>query len=335
MALIRTIPLVRIGVFDAFIDLAYKIGVPVEKTLRSVGLPTELSDCPDTLLPELPAWRFVQSVSLIEGISNFGLLAVDTSPHQDIPTLAPLLQGCTNLYDLLKRFCITAPLQSSTAQYSLEHSEDVIWFKQKGNRLLNDDVQIQMFKLLGMIQLVQLATGRNWRPAEIHFTFKYRIETESAPELNPSRILFSQHEPAIAIPRKLLPLPLPSLAASSKHDSVAGPDLQTIPESLSDALRTAITPYIGTEQLNNKLLSEAIGMSPRTLQRRLSEQNLSYSQILEQARTKKAEVLLKETDIKLLDISILLGYENASSFTRAFSRWTGVSPKEYRKLSLS
>jgi len=58
----------------------------------------------------------------------------------------------------------------------------------------------------------------------------------------------------------------------------------------------------------------------------------SYSAVLDQARFQKSRILLKDTDEKLLNISLMLGYENASTFSRAFKRWAGVTPKEFRKL---
>jgi AraC-like DNA-binding protein len=72
-------------------------------------------------------------------------------------------------------------------------------------------------------------------------------------------------------------------------------------------------------------------MTVRTLQRRLADHDLSYSCILDQSRFLKAEALLLDADIKLVDISLMLGYADAAGFTRAFRRWAGVSPREYRR----
>jgi AraC-like DNA-binding protein len=63
-----------------------------------------------------------------------------------------------------------------------------------------------------------------------------------------------------------------------------------------------------------------------------AQQHTSYSQVVDQARLMKATKLMKERDVRLLDISLMLGYEDASTFTRAFRPWSGVSPREYRYL---
>ena len=99
-----------------------------------------------------------------------------------------------------------------------------------------------------------------------------------------------------------------------------------------DQLLYALPSYLGTQRLTETLLSDITGMSFRTLQCTLDKQCTSYSRILDQARFQKAQSLLKETNEKLLNISLMLGYENASTFSRAFKRWSGVSPREFRKI---
>ena len=125
-------------------------------------------------------------------------------------------------------------------------------------------------------------------------------------------------------------LSLPLRGAEPSLSPQAG--LAPIPETFSDGLRQALAPYLGKEKPHKNLVAEALGVSPRTLHRRLADEHTSYSEILDQTRLMRAATLLKETDMKLLDITLVLGYENASSFTRAFRRWAGLPPREYRQL---
>ena len=72
-------------------------------------------------------------------------------------------------------------------------------------------------------------------------------------------------------------------------------------------------------------------MSVRTLQRRLSEQGITYSHLLEELRHDTAISLLRDPSLKVSDIGRELGYRDPAIFTRAFRRWTGVTPSEHRE----
>lgn len=85
---------------------------------------------------------------------------------------------------------------------------------------------------------------------------------------------------------------------------------------------------------NLSTVAAATGASIRTLQRRLKENNLNYSQLVEQVRFEQAIQLLQNPRSQLIDIAFDLGYSDAANFTRAFKRWAGISPREFRNLHL-
>ena len=329
-----TIPLVRDALLTPFVQAARHIGAPTDAILQSVGLPTQLTGDAELLLPELPCWHFVQRVTRREDIPNFGLLAAQTTAHQDIASVAPLIGGCINLYELLKRVCRIAPTQSSINEYVLRDEGDLVWLEQRGFRLQADDVQIQLFEVMGMIQLVQLAAGQRWHTPTIHLTAKHCAEIENSEELGFSRILFSQRYPAIAIPRQLLALLVPTSSTPAPSDRKTPESLSAMPGTFIAALREVINTYLGNTEPKIEFLAKTMDMTVRTLQRRLADHDLSYSCILDQSRFLKAEALLQDADIKLVDISLMLGYADAAGFTRAFRRWAGVSPREYRRQHL-
>jgi len=73
-----------------------------------------------------------------------------------------------------------------------------------------------------------------------------------------------------------------------------------------------------------------LGLSGRTLQRRLADQGLAYQDLVDAARRALAERLLRETDYALAEIAFLTGFSEQSAFTRAFKRWSGQTPRSYR-----
>ncbi|WP_349361275.1 helix-turn-helix domain-containing protein [Stappia sp.] len=74
------------------------------------------------------------------------------------------------------------------------------------------------------------------------------------------------------------------------------------------------------------------GLSVRSLQRQLLEKGYSYREIVSIARNARAGSLLRETNLPIMEVALLLGYEDHASFSRAFRRWRGCSPLEYRRL---
>lgn len=76
--------------------------------------------------------------------------------------------------------------------------------------------------------------------------------------------------------------------------------------------------------------ARALGMSGRTLKRRLADEGTSYSDILDDVRHKRALLLLDDKRLTIAEIASRLGYADAPSFTHAFQRWTGQSPASVR-----
>jgi AraC-like DNA-binding protein len=326
----NNIPLLRAATITPLLLAAEKIGTPVDKMLRDANLSVHINDSPQMVIPEIPAWILVNNIYQMEGDPLFGLKAAVELAPQDIETIKPFLAGCANLKQLLERFISIAPTQSNVARYSLKEDGNTIWFNYQTPHLIDTYEQVELYDVAGMIQFVQLVVGEQWRPTEIHFSFGYNHHIYNAEHLNPTNITFSKPHAAIAIPRHLLPMEAPELTGTSHLL-----DDYSLPDTLSDQLLTTTCQYIGEEKLDNELLNKLTGMHFRTIQRKLAKENTCYSRILDTARYRKSQFLLKRTDEKLLDISLMLGFSNASAFSRAFKHWSGVSPLEFRKLNLN
>lgn len=109
------------------------------------------------------------------------------------------------------------------------------------------------------------------------------------------------------------------MGALTTEDSVE----RALAEHLSQALSNGI-PKAGA-------VARALGMSERTLYRRLSETGLTYQDVLENTQRSLAETLLAQQTFSIPDIAFLTGFSEQSSFSRAFKRWVGRSPGAYRR----
>ncbi|REJ76449.1 MAG: AraC family transcriptional regulator [Acidobacteria bacterium] len=77
-------------------------------------------------------------------------------------------------------------------------------------------------------------------------------------------------------------------------------------------------------------IARQLGMSSRSLQRKLSEDNLTYRELMERSRRELARRLLQQTDYSLAEVAFMTGFSEQSAFSRAFKRWEGETPRSYR-----
>jgi AraC-like DNA-binding protein len=104
-------------------------------------------------------------------------------------------------------------------------------------------------------------------------------------------------------------------------------DTSELERRIVDRIREALSEGVPT-------LAEVagpLGMSSRTLQRRLSADGLAYQDLVLEARKTLSEELLRRTDYALAEIAFLTGFSDQSTFTRAFKRWHGQTPASYRR----
>ena len=97
------------------------------------------------------------------------------------------------------------------------------------------------------------------------------------------------------------------------------------------ACRTIITELLPTGHPTIDRAARRLGMPVRTLQRRLRDRGQSFSELVDAIRYRRACRLLAKRDMHVADVAKALGYTDPSSFSRAFQRWTGRSPREYRR----
>jgi AraC-like DNA-binding protein len=78
-------------------------------------------------------------------------------------------------------------------------------------------------------------------------------------------------------------------------------------------------------------VADQLRLTPRTLQRKLQELGTSHNELFEQMRRQLAMRYLREREMAICEVAYLLGFSESSSFHRAFKRWTGLTPKEFRE----
>ncbi|MCV2355696.1 AraC family transcriptional regulator [Paucibacter sp. B2R-40] len=100
--------------------------------------------------------------------------------------------------------------------------------------------------------------------------------------------------------------------------------------TLERALRVRLRDALAQGRADAARMAELLGVSERTLQRRLADIGRSFSDVVEEFRREEAARLLATPGLPLVEVASRLGYAEQTSFTRAFRRWTGITPGAWR-----
>jgi AraC-like DNA-binding protein len=100
--------------------------------------------------------------------------------------------------------------------------------------------------------------------------------------------------------------------------------------SFRASVENAIVPLLPHGDARLPAVARRLGLSQRTLARRLAAENLNFSEILENLKVNLGWRYLAENDLSISQVAWLLGYQEVSSLTHAFKRWTGKTPRQAR-----
>lgn len=100
-------------------------------------------------------------------------------------------------------------------------------------------------------------------------------------------------------------------------------------------VKTSLTRLLPTGEVTIEILSSDLGLSTRTIQRRLAAENTTFQDLLMVVRAEFAKKYLRDTSVSAKEIAFLLGYNEPNSFLRAFKLWTGKTVREFRDDTLA
>jgi len=194
--------------------------------------------------------------------------------------------------------------------------------------------------LAGTVAIVRELAGHHLSPDRIGFPFPAPADSREQQRFFRCPIEYNTRELRCyfspADMRRSLPGGSPELRQALEAEATrqlhalsglptdADPRIATLKAYIADKLRDGV-PELG-------VAAQALGTSPRSLQRLLESRKTHYSEIIDEVRRDIALVYLKEQDLSLVDIAIELGFGDQSSFNRAFKRWFNSTPGDYRKL---
>lgn len=202
------------------------------------------------------------------------------------------------------------------------------------HHVLEDQLECVEACMFGFITQLNALTGTKARVLEVRMHLddqRHRAEYEAFFDCP---IRFGCEQNGMDITRESLAAPLlgANVAAAEHIEAYVAESLATSGEELFLAkVQRAVHEQLRDGTLSQHEVARAVGTSVRGLQRRLSKQGQNFAQVVEELRRSAALRMLSDTDAAIYEIAFCLGYQDVSSFNRAFKRWLDTSPRSYRE----
>ncbi len=189
--------------------------------------------------------------------------------------------------------------------------------------------------IASLVQLARDMTGRYWPVPRVTFVNPRPASVQAYEDFFGGEVEFGSDATRLVLSPNYLALPLrksdPALLALLDQQAEALLQQVAAVPAIVDAWRRTLVPLIREGRTSLAALADAHHTSPRSLQRRLAEQGTSFQQLLDNTRQHLAERHLRDAQLDIAEIALLLGYSEQSAFTRAFRAWTGLAPAQWRK----
>jgi AraC-like DNA-binding protein len=337
---LASIPTAQGGLSRLAIARFKSAGVPVLPLLRRVGLTPEVIADPEERLSVRSQITLLEEAAIALRDDSLGFaLARDFDPRA-LGLLYYVMASSQTLGDALKR----------VARYSQTTNEALVVRYREGNRLIinlsysgvprhSDRHQIE-FCMFAVLRICRVLTGQNLVPQQFSIAHHRSEGTAEMSRFVGTKVEFGADTDEIALNSNARELPV--IHADHhlndlllKYCEVALADRGAGISQLRTRVENAISSVLPHGRVLVEDVARSLGMSKRTLARKLSDEGLNYSEILEHLRRDLAVRYLNDRKMHVSKIAWLLGFSEVSAFTHAFKRWTGKKPSQIRTTAAS
>jgi AraC-like DNA-binding protein len=188
--------------------------------------------------------------------------------------------------------------------------------------------------LASIVACLREITGVGDLPAEVHLPYPQPKDARPYRDALGPSLSFDRRRATLVFEAAHVELPVTARDDTLCHylDEHAAVILEHLSSStLVERVQRVLWDQLSEGRPTLQSVASALGMSARTLQRRLKEEEVSFAELLDTFRERMAGMLLARRDLAIYEVAFLLGYSDPSTFFRAFRRWKGVSPRQFRE----
>lgn len=314
------------------LDLA---GHPARAVLAEAGLAPEAIDPQGPWVPEERLDQLMRAAQQVTGNPAYGMLVSTSLALTRYGPQAMLIIQAPTMRHAVRDIRHFAPLLVEQPELDVSEQGSEAWLSLRplGTTLAGKRFRTEWLMCLA-VQLARRAGARESDLLDVRFAYPRPAYVAQYEATFGPRLRFDATESGLRFPCALLDLPIPGHdrmvyeGLRVQVDAVMAQRLNRVDvvQALRGRIMAALPRLMAVDEA-----AQAMDMSGRTLRRHLSARGLGYGELVQQCQRELAERLLREGRVPLKQIADETGFSSPSCFHRAFRRWHGATPLEWRE----
>jgi AraC-like DNA-binding protein len=305
------------------------------EVLRRAGVSGELLADPDARIPAEQGLAVFAEATRVTGDPAFGLSAAAAVPAGALEIVDIAARSSPTVGSAIERFANYYALIDDGARIEVASHGDKTTIVHHAPRVVPPPpAAVEM--LFGLLVLrTQYLAGKAIPLCVVRFIHDAPPDTAAHERFFRAPVTFGWPRHELTIDRSWLEAPIPS--ADPDVAGLAERFMRVVvgrlpsSEGLVGRVRSEVLASIASGPPRIEAVAARLGMSKRTLQRKLTELGCPFANIIDEVRREAALALLGRREHSIAEVGYVLGFSEPSAFHRAFRRWTGLAPSEYRR----
>lgn len=324
---------IHLGVAKEIVPVLQSFGLDPNPIVKEAGLDPALFDDVTSVIAHAALGRLLTLCVERTYCPHFGLMVGQRATILSLGLVGRLMQHCETIGDALRSLVSNLVIQNRGAVPSLSICADFAQFTFSIYQPEIESVdQILDGALAVAVNAIRSIHGADWNPSEVLLPHKHPRDIAPYRRHFRAPVRFDQENATLSM----------SACDLERRISGADPILRAVLEEhihqlkgqsgaeFSDDIRRLLRARLTTNRCSAEDIAVLLTMHRRTLSRRLRACGIGYRKIANETRFEVARQLLEDTHMPLGQIAAALGYSEASAFTRAFRRWSGLPPTIWR-----
>lgn len=328
-------PLQRVAALAGIPALLDELRIEIDEILQGLDLRRE-DLFADNRIPFLTALHLLDRCAKATGFEHFGALLGMRFTLRYLGPVGEAMASASTLREAIEDFVSIQPgFSQGLCYYLIPFGDCTALGAAVYDRHHEGRQQAYGVAIAAAVNAIRILTNGEAGPLEVHFNHRAPHDSVSYRDLLKCPVLFNQDQSCVLLSRRDFEWNNPRVDAARRERLLAvvkkAAGLDKLPALVR--LRHELWPLFSRSIASLDAAAGRLAMHPRALNRRLEQDGTTFVEERDRARFIMARELLDATDLPIGDIAAAVAYENHSAFVRAFRKWSGGSPSDWRDRS--